>query len=92
MFPESKQTTPDARQRYELVLWCHDCKQGHHKPELCPSAGKEQRIGPFATVEDARRWVNTAAITKRAPWMFAVRDKATGELERLTGFPDSDWD
>jgi hypothetical protein len=64
-------------QRYELVIWCHDCRQGHHQPALCPSGGLEERHGPFASVEDARSWVDKAAIDKRAP--LGVRHSGPGD-------------
>jgi hypothetical protein len=40
--------------RYELVIWCHDCRQGYHPPEVCPLGGTEQRHGPFRSEDDAR--------------------------------------
>jgi hypothetical protein len=77
---------------YQLVIWCNDCKHGRHKPELCTTVGLEKKIGPFRDAEDARSWVNSAAISKRPPLVFELEDSETGERVRLTGFSDSDWD
>jgi hypothetical protein len=78
--------------RYELVIWCHDCRQGYHAPEVCTTAGLEQRFGPFQDADAARSWVNSAAISKCVPFVFELEDLETGERVRLTGFADSDWD
>ncbi len=83
---------PVNQGRYELIRWCHDCRQGRHPPEVCVSAGLEQRFGPFRDVAAARSWVNRAAISKRAPFVFELEDLETGLRARLTGFSDSDWD
>jgi hypothetical protein len=79
-------------ERYKLVIWCHECKEDRHRPELCPSAGLETSPGSFPTIEAARRWVEVAAIDKRVPWRFAVEDPETGDRIILTGFRLSDWD
>jgi len=78
--------------RYELVIWCNDCRQGHHPPEVCTLAGLEQRVGPFRDADGARGWVNSSAISKRPPFVFELEDLETGDRIRLTGFSDSDWD
>jgi len=58
----------------------------------CTIAGHEKRFGPFQDSEDARGWVDSAAISKRAPFVFELEDLETGERVKLTGFRDSDWD
>jgi hypothetical protein len=78
--------------RFELVIWCHDCRQGYHPPDVCITAGQEKTEGPFKSAEDATSWVNSAAISKRAPFVFELEDLETRERVRLTGFRDSDWD
>lgn len=83
---------PVNQGRFELVRWCHDCRQGRHSPEVCISAGLERRFGPFRDAVAARSWVNRAAISKRAPFVFELEDLETGARVRLTGFSDSDWD
>ncbi len=77
--------------RYKLGIWCHECRQGRHKPELCPSAGIEQSPGSFPTIDAARWWVEHSARDQRVPWRFAVDDTTTGDRVTLTGFPMSDW-
>ena len=77
--------------RYELVIWRNDCRQGHHQPGACTTAGLEQRHGPFADAEGARRWVESAAISKRVPFVFELEDLETRERVRLSGFSDTDW-
>jgi hypothetical protein len=81
-----------VNRRYKLVTWCHECREGRHRPELCPRGGLEYSPGSFQTIEAARRWVERSAINKRAPMRFAVDDTETGERVMLTGFHMSDLD
>jgi hypothetical protein len=80
----------DSPRRYELVIWSRLQAWRPH-PDVCPSAGREQRYGPFGTAQDARTWLNSSAISTRPPWMFALQDLETGKSVMLTGFKDSDW-
>jgi len=77
---------------YRLVVWCHECKSGHHDPATCTTGGLENEYGPFQTIEDVRVWVDRAAISKRAPMVFAAEDLETAQRVKPTGFSDTDWE